>query len=580
VKADHGFGRYRSKLPSIAVLTLVILFWAAVPRIVFSEQVTLAWDPNSETDLAGYRVYYGTSSGLYPNVTDVGNMTTATISNLTAGQTYYFSATAYDTQGRESGYSNEVSSRPRGPGTTYTVTASAGSNGSISPSGTVSVNQGGSQSFAVTPRSGYHAADVLVDGKSVGAVAGYTFSNVTANHTISASFEQDDPNKDSDADGIPDQWELAHGLDPYVEDAAQDPDGDGITNLYEYLGGTDPHRFDANQAPDAPVLVFPADDDLVSLAPALQTAAFYDPDSGDTHGATEWKIVRDSDGVCVLDLKSPTALTAITVPELILEQQTDYAWQARFFDNHGAASDWSTTGYFTTTQNLVDLNGDGIPDSLQPDVTADVNGDGIFDVDQISLRSIRIKGKATLLGIDTKDSPTVLKVAYLQSINPADPGVLADTAAIPGPLPFGLINFKVLVKNPGDQAELTVYFSETVPANSSWYKYDPVEETWQDFCDYVDISPSGKYLTLYLVDGGPGDADGIANGVIVDPSGPVAPASTTDPAGNDGGGSAPSTTASSSGGGGAGGCFVSSAGQSLSTFWEEIRGPALPALMF
>ena len=70
----------------------------------------------------------------------------------------------------------------------FTITASAGANGSISPDGVVSVTSGSSQTFDITPNSGYQIADVLVDGVSVGAVASYTFSNVTANHTISASF--------------------------------------------------------------------------------------------------------------------------------------------------------------------------------------------------------------------------------------------------------------------------------------------------------------------------------------------------------------------------------------------------------
>jgi hypothetical protein len=188
-------GIYRSAVSQsrcFEAITLFVLiagsFIGLVPKFAHSAEVTLTWDANTEPDPAGYRIYHGTSSGVYPNVTDVGNMTTATISNLTAGQTYYFAVTAYDTEGRESGYSNEVSSRPVEPVTTYTFTASAGANGSISPSGTVNVNQGSSQTFIITANTGYHAADVLVDGSSVGAVASYTFSSVTANHTISVSF--------------------------------------------------------------------------------------------------------------------------------------------------------------------------------------------------------------------------------------------------------------------------------------------------------------------------------------------------------------------------------------------------------
>jgi hypothetical protein len=70
----------------------------------------------------------------------------------------------------------------------YTITATSGPNGSISPAGTTTVNPGGGQAYAITANPNYHIVDVKVDGASVGAVAGYTFSNVTANHTISATF--------------------------------------------------------------------------------------------------------------------------------------------------------------------------------------------------------------------------------------------------------------------------------------------------------------------------------------------------------------------------------------------------------
>ena len=76
---------------------------------------------------------------------------------------------------------------------TYTIIASAGANGSISPTGSVTVNSGTSQTFAITANSGYHIADVLADGASVGAVTSYTFNTVTANHTIAAGFAPDDP---------------------------------------------------------------------------------------------------------------------------------------------------------------------------------------------------------------------------------------------------------------------------------------------------------------------------------------------------------------------------------------------------
>ena len=71
---------------------------------------------------------------------------------------------------------------------TYTITASAGLNGSIDPSGEITVNRGSSQSFIITPEVGYHIGYVLIDGISIGAVTSYTFKNVREDHAIAATF--------------------------------------------------------------------------------------------------------------------------------------------------------------------------------------------------------------------------------------------------------------------------------------------------------------------------------------------------------------------------------------------------------
>jgi chitodextrinase len=74
------------------------------------------------------------------------------------------------------------------PVTTYTIAASAGNGGSISPSGSVSVIEGGSQEFTITAEAGFEIDDVLVDGVSQGPISSFTFSNVNKDATISASF--------------------------------------------------------------------------------------------------------------------------------------------------------------------------------------------------------------------------------------------------------------------------------------------------------------------------------------------------------------------------------------------------------
>ena len=98
----------------------------------------------------------------------------------------------------------------------YTITASAGTGGSISPSGSVSVREDTDKTFTITPDSGYHISDVLVDGKSVGAVASYTFDNVRRSHTIEATFAKGNPATGNPfTDVHPDDWFYDHVMFVY-----------------------------------------------------------------------------------------------------------------------------------------------------------------------------------------------------------------------------------------------------------------------------------------------------------------------------------------------------------------------------
>ena len=72
---------------------------------------------------------------------------------------------------------------------TYTITASAGANGTISPNGNTTVNHGATQAYAFNPANGYVVDNVTVDGMSFGALTAYTFTNVVANHTINVTFK-------------------------------------------------------------------------------------------------------------------------------------------------------------------------------------------------------------------------------------------------------------------------------------------------------------------------------------------------------------------------------------------------------
>ena len=141
-------------------------------------EVSIAWNADTST-VAGYYVYYGLSSGDYTSNVNVGNVTTDTLQNLSSSA-YYIAVTAYDSNNNQSGYSPEL--------VIYPLTATAGSGGTISPSGTFFQSQGANQTLTITPSSGYTISSVTVDGASVGAVSSYTFSNITASHTIAATF--------------------------------------------------------------------------------------------------------------------------------------------------------------------------------------------------------------------------------------------------------------------------------------------------------------------------------------------------------------------------------------------------------
>jgi hypothetical protein len=260
----------KSVFSRIIFLPFVLFFFLSY-SISYAAQATLTWDPPAvSTDVTGYMIHYGTTSGTYSQGIDVGKTTSYTVSNLNDGQTYYFVATAYNHTGMQSVYSNEISngtpiqqyllviSKPgKGAGTvsgtgincgntclalynpatvvslsakadpgstfagwsggvcsgtglcvttinkattitatfntsivtTYGITATVnGTGGTISPTGTSSVSYGGTKTFTITPKTFYRIAGVTVDGKSVGAVTQYTFSNITANHTITATF--------------------------------------------------------------------------------------------------------------------------------------------------------------------------------------------------------------------------------------------------------------------------------------------------------------------------------------------------------------------------------------------------------
>jgi hypothetical protein len=612
---------FLSKLARIAVPAITMLVAFLVPLFAWAQQLTLAWDPNTDADLAGYKVHYGTVSGNYTTSIDVHNVTTYTLAGLSTGQTYYFSASAYNASGASSGYSNEVTHAipvsnsapsapavPAGPAGAMVGSSAAFTTSATDPNGdtveycfnwgngafsnwgsatqaytwptagtyvvmaqardsksatsawsggrTVTVTQNAAPTVSAGPNQNVNAgAAVVLNGTASdpnGNISGYQWTQiggtgVTLNGTQAQQASFTTPNiatgtavltfqfKATDAGGLSgagtctvtvlspdiDGDGVANGLDAFANDRTEwrDADGDGIGDNAD----TDDNNngiLDANENPNAPAmptLISPAGEDVVDPMTVLKSGAFKSPVSGVTHAKSRWQIFREDDDLCVFDITSKSAKTSLKVPKFVLDEETKYLWRVQYIDSKALASSWSEYGYFGTENTGLDSNLNGITDAQEVGTTVDLDKDGVKDFSQTGMKAVRVEGTSVMIGVSIKGSASAIKIESVESESTTLPG--AYGAGKPKRMPFGLINFKIAVAKPGDTATVKLYFSEQAPFLSKWYKYDGVTGTWYDFSSYARFSFDRRSVTLTLRDGGPGDADGIANGVIVDPAG-------------------------------------------------------------
>lgn len=136
----------------------------------------------------------------------------------------------------------------------YTIKATAGTGGSISPSGNVSVREGRDQTFTITPDKGYAVSNVKIDGKSIGAVKSYTFENVRRNHAIEVIFTKANGNPQTGVfvdvatgsyyeDAV--DWAVENGITKGTDDTHFSPDGictraQAVTFLWRTAGSPKP----------------------------------------------------------------------------------------------------------------------------------------------------------------------------------------------------------------------------------------------------------------------------------------------------------------------------------------------------
>ncbi len=179
-------GVFQSVVGSTGFLIgLILLLWPA-GILEASTVVQLAWNPNTETDLAGYRIYSGTSPGSYTRpMINVGNVNAYTVTNLTATTTYYFVVTAYDSAGNESLRSNEVAVQPT-PTTLPTITSAVELD--TDPIGSAYISQSGNLTIQVNGTNFQSGAIVgLGSNISVGPTSLIGSGILTASIVISPS---------------------------------------------------------------------------------------------------------------------------------------------------------------------------------------------------------------------------------------------------------------------------------------------------------------------------------------------------------------------------------------------------------
>ncbi len=584
----------KKSLSCVALLSLLLL-----GSPLRAENVALSWDANTEADLAGYKIHYGTASRNYTAVVDVGRVTTCTVPNLAAGQTYYFAATAYNASGASSGYSSEVSHTvpiPNASPTTPTVSSGPASgwtnvaygftaaatdpngdtlqyrfdwgDGSLSGWGAAGQSHSWSAAgqYAVKAQAmdsrGAMSAWSAARAVAIGANAAPTANAGADQGVASGAAVVLDGGRSSDPDdGIAAyQWRQVSG--PSVQIAnAQSRQADftspnvpsGSLTLHFELrvsdtlgntasdtcavtvsaapapatpvnpvgsnggGAASPEPLGAGEArPQPPALVAPRDDETVTLAPELKTGAFRYAGGPAGHAGTRWQVFREDDNLCVLDIESRSALTALRLPKLVLEEETAYFWRAMFLAGDGKASEWSDYGYFTTGATGADLNANGVPDAREAAYRVDLDQNGIDDNRQPTIRTVAVEGASLLVGVSIRKSPNAVAIEAVEP-EAAEPGALTIGGQA-AETHFGLIHFRVAVARPGDATNVKIHFSEPAPRKAKWFKYDPIAGAWSDFSDNARFTFNRRFVVLTLQDGGVGDADGVANGVIVDPS--------------------------------------------------------------
>ena len=475
--------RFSGRLP------FILLFFVALAPILFlfpqnahAVDVTLAWDANSEDDLAGYKVFYRTEGQNY-NYNDPAwegdkTETTCTIYNLDDHTTHCFVARAFDTSDNESADSNEVCYQP-------TPTNHAPVLDTIGPK---TVEENALLEFTIT------ATDP--DGDALA----YSASSLPAGADFDPATQTFSWTPDYGNAG-------SHHVLFTVADDGTPSQSDSETVTITVTSHS-------NLAPLQPAITSPYFGEA-ECEPLLHitTESFSDPD-GDLHSQSQWQISKQENfNPPIMDVTRTDHLSELPVPHAMLESEETYYVRVRFYDDYGNASGWSDSVEFTTASNVNDSNANGIPDDQEVSYDVDLNEDGIADNDQPEvIKCVEGFRQSRTVGI-CKVSDSITAIEAIEMI---DPSTISDKIRRPKKLLTGLFSYRLSLSEPGATATVRIYFSRDISKSTVLYKYDTING-WQDYSEHTTFNDDGRSISLELKDGGYGDSDGAANGSIVDP---------------------------------------------------------------
>jgi hypothetical protein len=269
-----------------------------------------------------------------------------------------------------------------------------------------------------------------------------------------------------------------------------------------------------NQSPATPAVAVPAG--LISLDEAgLSSGAYADPD-GDTLAASEWEIARDASFAERVLQKRIAGRTAIVLTVGVLDPSSDYWIRTRHEDSRGALSGWSAPVIVTTATTFPgDVNGNGIEDDSEVFGFADTNGNGTSDAAE-GICNLMVGQGGNMAGLESG-------VGNVRCYRSLDANDAPQPPSAEMRFPFGLFSFRIdgLPVDPVAPARVTmrVHLPSRPSGSVRWYKLDPAAGNLFELAASVPFE--GNTAILELVDGGIGDFDGVVNGVIVDPSGPL-----------------------------------------------------------